>query len=66
MVLGRYASNQQTNKLHRQYRFACYHAEIEKAEQTFDLAQPQYSSTGPASPNTDSKAPTVSVVASPV
>ena len=32
--------------------FTCCHTEIEVADQTFHLAQSQYTDTGPASPST--------------
>ena len=37
--------------------FTCCHTEIEAADQTFHLTQPQYTNTGPTSPSTDPKTP---------
>ena len=34
-------------------KFTCCHTEIEVADQTFHLPQPQYTDTGPTSPGTD-------------
>ena len=39
--------------------FTCCHTEIEVADQTFHLTQPQYTDTGPTSPSTDPITPGV-------
>ena len=39
--------------------FTCCHTEIEVADQTFHLAQSQYTDTGPTSPSTDPITPGV-------
>ena len=38
-------------------KFTCFHTEIEVADQTFYIAQSQYTDTGPTSPSADPTAP---------